>query len=147
VEPMTTAAADFSRSVAEHIATFTIGLDGAARAAAAQANATLQLLQDPSLKRAADADPALKQRPPAIEANAKATPKDREAKQSLPGGGVARRRWAVGSFSPPPAPGRVPSPPRGPDRPPVGPAQPAVAPATPKAKKPARRGRRKTKPK
>lgn len=147
VEPMTTAAADFSRSVAEHIATFTIGLDGAARAAAAQANATLQLLQDPSLKRAADADPALKQRLAAIEGNAKATPKDVEDKQRLLQQAVDQMQQDLAKFFPPPAPSPVPSPPPRPDRPPVGPAQPAVAPATPKAKKPARRGRRKTKPK
>jgi hypothetical protein len=159
VDPMTTAAADFSRSVAEHIATFTIGLDGAARAAAAQASATLQLLQDPSLKSAADADPALKQRLAAIEGNAKATPKDVEDKQKVLQQAVDQMQQDLAKFFPPPAPSPVPSPPPPPptggppsprprpDRPPVGPAQPAVAPATPKAKKPARRGPRKTKPK
>jgi hypothetical protein len=159
VEPAIMAARDLARSVAEHVTAFTAGLADAASSAAAQANATLQLLQDPSLKRAADADPALKQRLTAIEQNTTARLDDVEAKQALVQQAVAQMQKDLAKFFPPAAPSPVPSPPPPsptggppsprprPDRPPVGPAQPAVAPVTPKAKKPARRGRRKTKPK
>ena len=103
VRPMSTAAADQARSVAEHIAAFSSGLEGAARNAIAQANATLQLLQDPALKQAAESDQALKQRLTQIQASANATPEDVKNKQDMLQKAVAQMQQDLAKFFPPPA--------------------------------------------
>jgi len=103
VQPMSTAAADQARSVAEHIAAFMSGLEGAARNAIAQANATLQLLQDPALKQAAESDQALKQRLTQIQASANATSEDVKNKQDMLQKAVAQMQQDLAKFFPPPA--------------------------------------------
>jgi hypothetical protein len=172
VGPMSTAAADFARSVAEHVAAFTSGLADAVGSAGTQADSTLKLLQDGSLKAAADNDPALKQRLTAIEANTKATVEDVKERQKTLQQALAQMQEDLAKFFPPSVPpSRVPSPspppssptpqppgggapsPRPTPRPrptPIPPAptsEPTSGAAKPTSKTAGRRGRRKTKPK
>jgi hypothetical protein len=170
VRPMSTAAADFARSMAEHVAAFTSGLADAVGSAGTQADSTLKLLQDRSLKAAADNDPALKQRLTAIEANTKATVDDVKERQKTLQQALAQMQEDLAKFFPPsvppsPAPSRSPPPASPTPQPPGGGApspRPAPLPtpnppaptseptrgaAKPTSKTAARRGRRKTKPK
>jgi phage tail protein X len=162
VQPATTAAADFARSVTEHVTAFTTGLAVAAGNAAAQAEATLKLLRDRSVKAAAAQDPALRPRLAAIEENTKATRQDVEDKQAVLQEAIKQMQEDVAKFlasapsaAPPPGPTPQPPPTGGPPspRPQPGPApgrplaQPTepAAPAAAPRKTAARRGRRKPK--
>jgi hypothetical protein len=152
VRPMSTAAADFARSVAEHLAAFTSGLTDAVGSAGTQADSTLKLLQDRSLKSAADNDPALKQRLTAIEANTKATMEDVNERQKTLQQALVQMQEDLAKFfpssvplSPPPSASPPPS-----SRTPIPPAptsEPTRRAAKPTSKTAGRRDRRKTKPK
>jgi hypothetical protein len=127
VQPATAAVADPARSVGEHMAAFASGLAAASGSAAAQANSTLELLKDRSLKAAAANDPVLAQRLTSIEENTKTTLKDVDAKQTMLQQAIAQMQQDLAKFLKPP----VPSPQAGPgrDQPPVAPpATPEVAP-------------------
>jgi hypothetical protein len=172
IRPLSTAAADFARSVAEHVGAFTSGLADAVGSADTQADSALKLLQDPSLKAAADNDPALKQRLTAIEANTNATVEDVKETQTTLQQALAQMQEDLAKFFPPPVPpSPVPAPSRPPRSPtpqprgggapsprptprprptPIAPAptsEPTRRAAKPTSKTAARRGRRKTKPK
>jgi hypothetical protein len=177
VRPMATPAADLARSMAEHVTAFTSGLAAVADIAAKEADLTLKQLQDPALKRAAEADPVLKQRLTAIEANTKSTLEDVKKRQTRLQEAAAQMQEDLAKFFPPPAltspappvapsPGGSPSPPPPPtpQPPPSGPRstrptprpgpeppaptiEPSTASAKQTAKKPARPSRRKMKPK
>ncbi len=147
VEPAILAATGRIRAASEQVAAFTSSLAAVSKDATTQADATLKLLKDRSLKAAADKDPTLAQRLASIDQNTKATLKDLHAKQTMLQQAIAQMRQDLENFlkpsapppqSPPQAPGGLP--------PPTRPAQPSpTAPAKPAPRTSRRRGRRKTK--
>jgi hypothetical protein len=121
VQPATLALADPARSVGEHVTAFTRGLAAVSGSAAAQADSTLKLLKDRSLKAAAANDPVLAHHLTSIEENTKATLKDVDAKQTMLQQAIAQMQQDLAKFLKPP----VRSPQAGPGR-----DQPPVAPST-----------------
>jgi hypothetical protein len=116
--------ADPARSVAENVNAFGSSLAAVSADAAAQADSTLNLLQDRSLKAAAAIDQVLAQRLVTIEESTKTTLKDLQAKQTMLQQALAQMQQDLARFLKPPAPS-PPPPPAAPGNPPPSPPTPS----------------------
>jgi hypothetical protein len=98
LKPTTLAPADSARLVGEQATAFASALAIQSNDAAAQANATLQLLQDPALMAAAAKDSTLAQRLNAISDSTNAALKDMQANQAMVLQGLAQLQEDLAAF-------------------------------------------------
>lgn len=116
LQPTTLAPADSARLVGEQATAFASALAIQSNDAAAQAKATLQLLQDRALMAAAAKDSKLAQRLKAISDSTNAALKDMQANQAMVLQGLAQLQEDLAAFLKPspiltPAPTPTPTPP------------------------------------
>jgi phage tail protein X len=159
VHPATFTPADFARLVNEHVTAFASALAAQSANAAAQADATLKLLNDRSLTAAASRDQELAQRLTTISENTKSALKDLQAQEATLQQDLAQLQKDLAKFTKasPPAPvppgQRTPTlpvpqpPPVGPTRPPIPPTPLRAAPAKPPSPRRARTTKTKKKKK